>query len=490
MRREKVVKAVAILMSVCMVAPATVFSNVTTKADVNGNVTATDKKDELKIEGDYFRQYMSVLLDQGKLKNDNNTIEMTKDEKSKSVIFSGTKENLLENQIVLDKTLNFNGSKIDRISLDAMSEKGTTVTLGIYVDGASEPIAKTVINRQKKKNDWKNPKNISIDISSLNLIGEHTVQLKVLDASADNVKFDISSIEFVESTVPTIYFNIDESEGTIAEMNGSSDHSAECYGSMTMTVPDNYTCEYTGKKAKGGTYQLEYIRGRGNSTWDVDKKPYKIKLDKKADLLGMGKNKHWVLLANYYDNSLLRNKITYWLGSQLNMPFTPKSEPVDVVMNGEYYGSYFLCEHVRVGETRVNIDDLEANEDAMHETQEPFITGGYLLSLEPYGNEEKKSFKTKKSNTFLIESPSFEDYYNETQYNYIKNYVQSVEDAIYGKNFKNEKGVSYSDLMDVASTVYYYLIQEFSMNGDGYVSTSTYLYKPRNGKLFWGPLWD
>lgn len=68
MRREKVVKAVAILMSVCMVAPATVFSNVTTKADVNGNVTATDKKDELKIEGDYFRQYMSVLLDQGKLK--------------------------------------------------------------------------------------------------------------------------------------------------------------------------------------------------------------------------------------------------------------------------------------------------------------------------------------------------------------------------------------------------------------------------------------
>ena len=115
-------------MSVCMVAPATVFSNVTTKADVNGNVTATDKKDELKIEGDYFRQYMSVLLDQGKLKNDNNTIEMTKDEKSKSVIFSGTKENLLENQIVLDKTLNFNGSKIDRISLDAMSEKGTTVT--------------------------------------------------------------------------------------------------------------------------------------------------------------------------------------------------------------------------------------------------------------------------------------------------------------------------------------------------------------------------
>ena len=74
----------------------------------------------------------------------------------------------------------------------------------------------------------------------------------------------------------------------------------------------------------------------------------------------MGKNKHWVLLANYYDNSLLRNKITYWLGQQLNMAFTPKSEPVDVVMNGEYYGSYFLSQQVRVGSTRVDIDDLEA----------------------------------------------------------------------------------------------------------------------------------
>ena len=145
---------------------------------------------------------------------------------------------------------------------------------------------------------------------------------------------------------------------------------------------------------------------------------------------------------------------------------------------------------MRVGSTRVNIDDLEDNKDAMHATEEPFITGGYLLSLEPYGNEEKKSFKTSKGNTFLIESPSFEDYYNETQYNYIKNYVQKVEDAIYGSGYKGSDGVSYKDLMDVASTVYYYWIQEFSMNSDGYISTSTYLYKPRNGKLYWGPLWD
>lgn len=489
--RKKLINAVAIFMSLCMIAPATVFTGQSTYAeDKIGTETKENQDEELKIQGDYFRQYMSVLLDEGKLKSDSNTTSMAKDEKSKSVIFSDTKENIINKGIVLDKTLNFDGSKVDRISIDGLTEKGTTVKLGVFLDGATEPVATTTLYKQKKKNNWTYSKDISIDVADKNIVGQHNVQIKVLDASSNAVTFSLKSIEFVESTVPTVYFNIDESEGTIAEMNASQDHSAECYGSMTIKVPDGFKSEYTGKDAKGGTYQMEYIRGRGNSTWSVDKKPYKIKLDKKADILGMGKNKHWVLLANYYDNSLLRNKITYWLGSKLNMPFTPKSEPVDVVMNGEYYGSYMLCEQVRVGSTRVNIDDLEDNKDAMHATEEPFITGGYLLSLEPYGNEEKKSFKTSKGNTFLIESPSFEDYYNETQYNYIKNYVQKVEDAIYGSGYKGSDGVSYKDLMDVASTVYYYWIQEFSMNSDGYISTSTYLYKPRNGKLYWGPLWD
>lgn len=489
--RKKLINAVSIFMSLCMIAPATVFTSQSTYAeDKIGTETKENQDEELKIQGDYFRQYMSVLLDEGKLKSDSNTTSMAKDEKSKSVIFSDTKENIINKGIVLDKTLNFDGSKVDRISIDGLAEKGTTVKIGVFLDGSADPIATTTLYKQRKKNNWTYSKDISIDVADKNIVGQHTVQIKVLDASSNAVTFSLKSIEFVESTVPTVYFNIDESEGTIAEMNASEDHSAECYGSMTIKVPDGFKSEYTGKNAKGGTYQMEYIRGRGNSTWSVDKKPYKIKLDKKADILGMGKNKHWVLLANYYDNSLLRNKITYWLGSKLNMPFTPKSEPVDVVMNGEYYGSYMLCEQVRVGSTRVNIDDLEDNEDAMHATEEPFITGGYLLSLEPYGNEEKKSFKTSKGNTFLIESPSFEDYYNETQYNYIKNYVQKVEDAIYGSGYKGSDGVSYKDLMDVASTVYYYWIQEFSMNGDGYASTSTYLYKPRNGKLYWGPLWD
>ena len=92
--------------------------------------------------------------------------------------------------------------------------------------------------------------------------------------------------------------------------------------------------------------------------------------------------------------------------------------------------------------------------------------------------------------TFAIESPDFEDYTNVEQYNYISNYVQQTENAIFGKNFKDSDGISYDEYLDVDSAIDYYWVQEFSLNGDAFGSGSTYLYKKRNGKLYWGPLWD
>ncbi len=242
------------------------------------------------------------------------------------------------------------------------------------------------------------------------------------------------------------------------------------------------------------SYDLDYIRGRGNSTWIfailglIGKKPYKVKLDKKVDLLGMGKNKHWVLLANAFDNSLLRNKMTYRLGEQMGMPYTPQLVPVDLVLNNKYYGSYYLSEQVRIGTSRIDIDDLEDTPDV---TTEPEITGGYLLSMGSDGEDGgNHSFTTKRYNSFLLESPAFEDEVNETQFNYIKNYVQRTEDAIYGRGFKDENNRSYTEYLDTDAAADYFWIQEFSKNGDAYASNSTYLYKPRNDLLYWGPLWD
>ena len=109
------------------------------------------------------------------------------------------------------------------------------------------------------------------------------------------------------------------------------------------------------------------VHVRGNSTAGQDKKPYKIKLDKKTDLFGLGggvKNKHWVLLANCFDESLMRNKLCYDLSGQFGAPVWMKSEWVDVVMNGQYVGNYQLCQHIRVAEERIPVFDWNTGDVA------------------------------------------------------------------------------------------------------------------------------
>ena len=100
------------------------------------------------------------------------------------------------------------------------------------------------------------------------------------------------------------------------------------------------------------------IKGRGNSTWELPKKPYKIKLDKKFDLLKLGKNKHFVLLANYLDESLMRNKIAYDMSRELGL-ISMDSTWVDVVLNGQFIGNYQICEQIRIDEGRVDVFDWE-----------------------------------------------------------------------------------------------------------------------------------
>ena len=109
------------------------------------------------------------------------------------------------------------------------------------------------------------------------------------------------------------------------------------------------------------------IHVRGNSTAGADKKPYKIKLNKKADLFGLGggvANKHWVLLANCFDESLMRNKLCYDLSGVFGCPVWMKSEWVDVVMNGQYVGNYLLCQHIRVDEERIPIHEWDGGKIA------------------------------------------------------------------------------------------------------------------------------
>lgn len=504
-KRNLVLRTAAVLMTAAMCLTGV---NLPAKAEAVSakaeKQVQTDLKgsaaQEVSAESTAFdQQKVSALYQQKKLTLSNpDAISAQENKTAGGLLISGKNADIAENMFSFAEELDFSKGVIGRVDLDAMAAKGNPVEVQFYLDDSTAPFATITPAQQKRDKKWYK-KAQTVSVYDQKITGKHKVSFKIIptkkDASdQDTTTIVLRSVTFAKSTVPMVYFNIDESQGSIAAMNGDAEHDTECYGKMTVEIPDGYQCEYASSKGKKDnlkteTYDLEYIRGRGNSTWGTDKKPYKIKLDKKANLFNMGKNKHWVLLADYYDPSHLRNKTTYWIGKQLGMAYTPEGVYVDVVMNGEYYGSYMLCEQVRVGENRVDIDDLEADDASKAATTEPEITGGYLLSLSPYGDETKKKFKTKQGNEFLIESPSFEDYENDAQYNYIKDYVQKTEDAIYAKDFKAD-GKSYEDYMDVNAAIDYYWMQEFSMNGDAFVSTSTYLYKPRNGKLFWGPLWD
>ncbi len=302
----------------------------------------------------------------------------------------------------------------------------------------------------------------------------------------------------VDNGIPVMYITIDESKGTIDAMNNDKDHNTKCVGTVSIDVPDGFRYSDMQDVALSDLAESAMeIKGRGNSSWNSKtKKPYKLKLDKKANVLGLGKNKHWVLIANAYDRTLIKDRVTAWLGDDIGMEFTPRGVPVDIVMRNtdgtyeKYLGSYYLSEQVRVGENRIEIEELEEGV-----TDTALISGGYVV--QNGGQTDIKSpnyFVTKNGAVWANHTPNFDPddggYVNDVQRDYIRGYMQDVEDALYSGDFEGAERTSYRDMMDIKSAAKYWLVMQASMNADAYVTGSTYLYKDRDDILYWGPLWD
>lgn len=410
------------------------------------------------------------------------------DDVNGGLIISGKPSEIEKITVSLKDEVDLGSITAGRLVVNALSEVRYSSEVNVTVDDKDAFAVET--SRQKKAGVWTGEKNKCVDLSALKLSGKHKIKLSVKfkDGVADKkTNVMLKNMLFVAYSIPVVDVNIDESLGSIDAMNGDKKHNTECYGDMTVNIPENYKSEYTDKELTSQTYELEYIRGRGNSTWDADKKPYKVKLKKKAELLGMGANKHWGLIANYYDYSLIRNKYTYWLGAKLGMEYTPKCVPVDVVMNGSYLGSYCLSELIRLDTNRVDLDELDESVTSGDE-----LTGGYLLNcdIEPKKSSFVVNYGDGENAFYSVESPDFDETMVPEQLEYIKNYFQNVYDAVYSDDFCDKNGVPYSDYLDVDSMVDYYIIQGTSDNGDAFGNGSTYLYKKRGGKLYWGPLWD
>ena len=223
------------------------------------------------------------------------------------------------------------------------------------------------------------------------------------------------------------------------------------------------------------------IRGRGNSTWGMPKKPYRIKLDSKASLLGMSTDKDWALLANYLDKSLLRNLTAFEISRKAEMSWTPASISVDFYLNGAYQGVYTLTEHVKVSSERLDMKLVKPT-DISGEA----LTGGYLLELDFHYDEPYK-FKTDlKRLPMMFKDP---DEPTTEQYAYVKNFYNDAEKILYSENFKDPVD-GYRKYIDIESFINYFIVQEIAKNVDGNMRGSCYMAIRQNGKIEMPLVWD
>lgn len=224
------------------------------------------------------------------------------------------------------------------------------------------------------------------------------------------------------------------------------------------------------------------IRGRGNSTWGYPKRPYALKFTEKQKVMGMPKHKRWVLLANYMDRTLLRNRVAFFLASQTSLAWTPKCEYVELILNGKHLGQYLLCEQVRVDNDRVAITEMTTNDNSGES-----VTGGYMLELD-FHYDNVWQWWTSHGVPFSVKYPDEEDLTSE-QLSWIKGHIRDVENALYGDNFRDEH-YGYKRYIDEVSFVDYWLIYEICVNHELANPGSVYLTKDRNGEITAGPVWD
>jgi len=250
---------------------------------------------------------------------------------------------------------------------------------------------------------------------------------------------------------------------------------------FTLTDPNNSRNNLTLTPEPQG--EADSIRVRGNSTAGIaDKRPYRIKFDKKQGLFGKEKAKSWVLLANYYDGTFTMNAIAFRLGQKLGLAFTPTSQFVNVYLNNQYKGIYQLTEQIQVNPGRVDIHD----------------SLGFIVEFDYHdaASDEVKFTAANYSLPVFIKAPEIESNFNvnNTRIKFVKDSIDALTRKMAESGFPTN---GYRDMIDLESFAKYVLIQQLMDNFDfnsktqtGGLPGSNYAYKDVGTRLYAGPLWD
>lgn len=331
--------------------------------------------------------------------------------------------------------------------------------------------------------------------TALSFAEDFTVSIAAEDGSVIEYKVTFNCPQ-INTELPVLHMKPDY-------LINSKDNYVQTYIELYDKTPES-TGEGWWDSAEKGKIEM---RGRGNSTWGLPKKPFRMKFTEKFSPIGLNhaKEKSWVILAQDMDKSLLRTHLAFEYSRVLFNPsenyhhekavlFTPCSKFINVYLTGQYYdsstgrtktmdgeylGVYQMSDQVQRADGRIAVDKLKASDGADPEK----ITGGYVLEADLHeGNHY-----TSRGIKFTYKYPEDDDY-DQAQYNYISNYLNEAEAALYGSNYKDPEN-GWRKYFDEKTLADFIIIKEFVGDLDGY--TSTYIYKRRGcEKIFFGPIWD
>ena len=314
----------------------------------------------------------------------------------------------------------------------------------------------------------------SVPEKEASVYDENNIKLGILKSGEANnyftndkiiLKFDDENTEtytinVLQSTLPSVFLNIDGGDAALNEINADKNHDIGYPGTAVINDSANKTKTATFKKMKG----------RGNYTWTYSKRPYQVSFDEKISMLGMPKSKKWLFITNYTDGSLTRSAMFYKLTQELGIQYAITFETADVYINGKYNGTYLVTSKVETGTNRVEITDSD-----------------YLMEIDNY--TDPIQFTTERTNKKItIKSPDVEDATVEEQQaviNAAKAYIDSIESLIYDENVTYEE---LSSKIDMESFAKCYWVYEISLNYDAMYGSS-YMYT-KDGLLHMGPMWD
>lgn len=270
-------------------------------------------------------------------------------------------------------------------------------------------------------------------------------------------------VKIMQSDVPAIFVNLKDG---ITKDTVNSGLKTTKYGAEVQILDINSKNNLFDSNAE--------IKGRGNTSWIAPKKSYQIKFNKKQNPFGIGKdkNKKWVLIANHYDDTLIKNKLMNDLCVNSELSSIPNSIFVDLYINSEYIGNYLLCDKIEVNSGRIQLDDED---------------GGIFELDDSFYHEEEHYFKTPITRDFYaLKEAVNEDRAINTINDFRKNLVALENELFAGKTEWN----SIKKKIDIDSFIKFYLINEFSKNLDTYFSSKYFYKNGSNDVIHMGPTWD